>query len=196
MKRTYLIANNIKATEEGEERVIRGIATSSAVDRVGDIVDPAGVRSESDIPLFLYHDSHQTVGRAKLGKPTKDGIPFEARLPKVTETGKLKDRVDEAWQMLKYRLITGVSIGFNVLNDAYESIKDGGYRFLETEVLELSLVPIPANQTAKITTIKSIVEQHLAALGHQGSPPTDRNRPGASGPSSKPPHGGFSNNPR
>jgi len=191
MKRTYLIANNIKTAEEGEERVIRGIATSSAVDRVGDIVDPAGVRSESDIPLFLYHDSHQTVGRAKLGKPTKDGIPFEARLPKIAEAGRLKDRVDEAWQMLKYRLITGVSIGFNVLNDAYESIKDGGYRFLETEVLELSLVPIPANQTAKITTIKSIVEQHLAALGHQGSPPTDRNRPGASGQSSKPPHGGF-----
>ena len=190
MKQAYLVAN-IKAAEEGEERVIRGIATSSAVDRVGDIVDPAGVRSEADIPLFLYHDSHQTVGRAKLGKPTKEGIPFEARLPKVTETGKLKDRVDEAWQMLKYRLITGVSIGFNVLNDAYESIKDGGYRFLETEVLELSLVPIPANQTAKITTIKSIVEQHLAALGHQGSPPTDRNRPGASGQSSKPPHGGF-----
>ena len=191
MKKAYLVAENIKATEEGEERVIRGIATSSAVDRVGDIVDPAGVRSESDIPLFLYHDSRQTVGRAKLGKPTKDGIPFEARLPKIAEAGRLKDRVDEAWQMLKYRLITGVSIGFNVLNDAYESIKDGGYRFLETEVLELSLVPIPANQTAKITTIKSLVEQHLAALGHQGLPPTDRNRPGASGQSSKPPQGGF-----
>lgn len=187
MKRAYSIVENIKATEEGDERVIRGIATTPSVDRMGDIVDPMGVQVAGDIPLFLYHDSWQTVGRAKLGKATKDGIPFEARLPMVKEMGRLKDRVDEAWQMLKYRLITGVSIGFNAIEEAF--MKEGGYRFLKTEVLELSLVPIPANADALITTVKSICEGHRAALG---PPPDPSGRPGASGQRSGAPSGALS----
>jgi len=189
MKRAYSIVQNIKAMEEGDERVIRGMATTPSVDRMGDIVEPMGVQVAGDIPLFLYHDSGQTVGRAKLGKATKDGIPFEARLPLVKEMGRLRDRVDEACQMLKYRLITGVSIGFNVLDDAYELMKDGGTRFLKTEVLELSLVPIPANSQALITTVKSICEGHRAALG----PPRDpHDSPGASGQRSGAPSGALS----
>jgi len=187
MKRAYSIVENIKAAEEGDERVIRGIATTPSVDRMGDVIDPMGVQVAGDIPLFLYHDSWQTVGRAKLGKATKDGIPFEARLPLVKEMGRLKDRVDEAWQMLKYRLITGVSIGFNATETA--AMKEGGYRFLKTEVLELSLVPIPANADALITTVKSICEGHRAALG---PPPDQHGRPGASGHHSGAPSGALS----
>lgn len=180
MKRAYSIVENIKVSDEGDERVIRGMATTPTVDRVGDVVDPMGVTVADDIPLFLYHDSWQTVGRAKLGKATKNGIPFEARLPRVKEEGRLKERVDEAWQMLKYRLITGVSIGFNVLQDGYELMKEGGYRFLKTEVLELSLVPIPANADALITTVKSLYE-HPAAMGRKGDPQSGVTSPGASG---------------
>ena len=150
-------------------RVIRGVATTPSVDRVGDIIDPMGVRVANDIPLFLYHDSTKTVGRAKLGKADKSGIPFEASIPHVKEAGALRDRVDEAWQMLKYRLITGVSIGFNVINEKFERMKEGGYKFLETEVLELSLVPIPANQDATITAIKSIAASGIR--GNVAKPP-------------------------
>jgi HK97 family phage prohead protease len=183
MDRAYSIVN-IKEVDE-ERRVIRGIATTPSVDRVGDIVEPGGVRVAADIPLFLYHDSKQTVGRARLGKGSKTGIPFEASLPHVKEAGRLKDRVDEAWQMLKYRLITGVSIGFNVLNENYERMKDGGLRFLETEILELSLVPIPANADATITSIKSIALQ--AASGRTQSDPT----PAVVGTKQPAPNGGF-----
>jgi HK97 family phage prohead protease len=183
MDRAYSIVN-IKEVDE-ERRVIRGIATTPSVDRVGDIVEPGGVRVASDIPLFLYHDSKQTVGRARLGKGSKTGIPFEASLPHVKEAGRLKDRVDEAWQMLKYRLITGVSIGFNVLNENYERMKDGGLRFLETEILELSLVPIPANADATITSIKSIALQ--AASGRTHSDPS----PAVVGTKQPAPNGGF-----
>lgn len=155
MKRAFAVLQ-IKEATDGVERVIRGIATSPRPDRLGDVIEPAGVRVAADIPLFLHHDSKQTVGRARLLKATANGIPFEARLPNVKEAGTLRDRVDEAWQMVKYGLITGVSIGFNVVNNAIETIKDGGYRFLETEVLELSLVPIPAQPDAVIQGFKSL----------------------------------------
>jgi HK97 family phage prohead protease len=140
---------------DDEQRVITGWATTPTPDRAKDIVEPLGVQVASDIPLFLYHDSWQTVGRTQFGKPTSKGIPYTARLPKVIEAGRLKDRIDEAWQMLKYRLITGVSIGFRALDDGWEMMKDGGIRYLKTEVLELSLVPIPMNAEANVATIKS-----------------------------------------
>ena len=154
MKRAHSILE-VKEFDD-EQRVIRGMATTPTPDRVGDIVEPLGIKVAEDIPLFLYHDSTKTVGRAKFGRPTKAGIPFEARLPHVAESGALRDRVEEAWQLVKYRLVTGVSIGFRALDDAIEVLKGGGLRFLETEVMELSLVPIPANAEATITSIKSL----------------------------------------
>jgi HK97 family phage major capsid protein/HK97 family phage prohead protease len=188
MDRAYSLIT-VKEMDD-ERRVIRGMATTPEVDRQGDIVDPFGVKVAGDIPLFLYHDSNQTVGRAKFGKPTTAGIPFEAHLPVVKEAGRLKDRVDEAWQMVKYRLITGVSIGFRAMEDGYERMKNGGLKFTATEVLELSLVPVPANASATISAIKSIDGQQRAALGH--SPSSSKPQPGASGTKQQPASGGFS----
>jgi len=172
-----------------EMRVITGIATTPTPDRVKDVVDPFGVEVANDIPLFMYHDSTQTVGRVKFGKPTAKGIPYEARLPKVLEDGCLKERVDEAWQMLKYGLITGVSIGFRVLENGYEIMKNGGIKYLRTEVLELSLVPVPMNAQATVATIKAADQAiRRAALGSRpvvrlDPPPavSGTSDPGASG---------------
>ena len=113
---------------DDEQRIVRGIATTPTTDRHGDIVEPLGAKYAPDLPLFLYHDSRETVGRTRLGKATRNGIPFEATLPKVTEFGRLRDRVDEAWQMLKYRLITGVSIGFRADWDDVEELSGQRWR--------------------------------------------------------------------
>lgn len=142
-------------TLDDERRVITGMATTPTTDRAGDIVEPMGVTSAKSIPLFLYHDTTKTVGTVELGRPTKAGVPFTATLPKVTEPGVLKDRVDEAWQMVRHGLIAAVSIGFRAFSDGVEQIKGGGLRFLKTEVLELSLVPVPANAEALIHSVKS-----------------------------------------
>lgn len=138
-----------------ERRSFSGMATTPQVDRQGDIVEPLGVQYKNPLPLLLFHDSRLPVGEVTFGKPTKDGVPFTAIIPQVEEAGPLKDRVDEAWQSVKYRLIRGVSIGFREFKDAIEPIKDGGWRFLRSEVLELSLVPIPANAAATISTFKA-----------------------------------------
>lgn len=157
MKKAYSLLE-LKSFDE-DERVIRGWATSPRPDRVGDEVMPEGVTSAAGgIPLFLYHDSTKTVGRAILGKATPEGVPFEARLPAVSEPGILKDRVDEAWGMVRYGLINAVSIGFRTLDGAVESLKSGGVRFLKTEVMELSLVPVPAQPDARILSVKSLTE--------------------------------------
>lgn len=159
MNRAYSLLT-VKAVGD-DQRIISGIATTPAPDRVGDIVEPLGVKFKNPMPLLWQHRSDGPVGTVKFSKPTKDGIEFEARLPKVDEPGKLKDRVDEAWQSVKLGLVRGVSIGFRAIERSF--MDDGGIRFIESEVLELSLVTIPANADATIQQIKSIDAEVLAA---------------------------------
>ncbi len=184
MDRAYSLLT-VKSIDE-EKRIIRGIASTPSVDRAGDVVDPMGARFKTPFPLFMNHDPLQVVGTVDFAKPTKTGIPFEASLPLITEPGVLKDRVDEAWHSVKYKLITAVSIGFKPVMDKIKQLKSGGLEFSEWDWLELSLVPIPANAEATISYVKSIDHSSLAAIGRSDEPSTKRlNSPGVTGNSTK-----------
>jgi HK97 family phage prohead protease len=153
LQRAYSLLH-VKAVD-GDKRLITGMATTPTPDRMGDVVEPLGVQFKNPLPLLLYHDSKKPVGWVKFQKPTKDGIAFEASLPSIDEPGTVRDRIEEAWVSVKNKLIGGVSIGFRSLEEAFNK-ETNGFRFLKTEVLELSLVAIPANADARIDTIKSL----------------------------------------
>ena len=161
MHRAYALLE-VKALND-DQRIITGIATTPTPDRMGDIVEPLGVKFKNPMPLLWQHRSSEVVGTVKFGKPTKDGIGFEARLPKLEEPGTLKDRIDEAWQSVKLGLVRAVSIGFRSIEMSF--MKSGGVHYLESEVLELSLVTIPAQADAVIETVKAIDIPLLAASG-------------------------------
>ena len=112
-----------------------------------------GVKFDNPLPLLWQHRSDAPVGSVTFDKPTSKGIEFTAQLPTIEEPGPLKDRVDTAWGEIKAGLVRGVSVGFRALE--HSVMDDGGIRFIESEVLELSLVTIPANADATIQTIKS-----------------------------------------
>jgi HK97 family phage major capsid protein/HK97 family phage prohead protease len=166
MDRAYSLLE-VKSVED-EQRIIRGLATSPSPDRLGDIVEPLGVSFKNPLPLLWQHDSKRPVGTVKFEAPTADGIEFEARLPRVEEPPSLKDRIDTAWGEIKAGLVRGVSIGFRALETSM--LKDGsGMRFIKSEVLELSLVSVPAHPAAQISLIKSLDLAALAASGQERS---------------------------
>lgn len=168
----------IKAVDE-EKRTIRGIATTPAVDRVGDIVEPLGVKFTNPMAFLWQHDAHQPIGTVKFDKPTKDGITFEAEIPTIAEDGKLKDRIDEAWQSIKIGLVRAVSIGFRAVEYAF--LDEGGIRFIKSEVFELSAVTIPAQPEAIMTSIKNMDAAGLAVIKS-----FDTNAPAATGKIERP----------
>lgn len=151
-------------TIEGEQRAIEGLATSPTTDRMGDIVESAGATFAKLLPLLLFHDARLPVGTVTLGAPDARGITFRASIPTITESGTLRERLNEAWQSVKAGLIRGVSIGFRPLEDGVEFIKGGGLRFTKFEILELSLVAIPANAEASISTIKAFALPRSRAM--------------------------------
>ena len=72
MNRAYSVLT-VKAIDE-DKRVIRGVATTPSVDRVGDIIDPLGVKFENPLAFLWQHRHDQPIGSVKFDKPTKDGI--------------------------------------------------------------------------------------------------------------------------
>lgn len=152
---------NVKSYDD-DKRVIRGVATSPTPDRMSDVVEPLGVKFSNPLPLLHQHNTECPVGHVVFDKPTKNGITFTATLPKIDEPGPLKDRVDLAWSEVKHQLVRCVSIGFRPIE--YSHIENGGIRFVESEVYELSLVTIPAQADAVITSFKSLDAQSLAVI--------------------------------
>lgn len=163
MDRAYSVLE-IRAVSD-DERLIEGIATTPSTDRMGDVIEPMGAKFASELPLLWQHDHQSPVGNVKFGKPTPQGIPFTARVAKIAEEGELKALVDKAWQSVKARLVRAVSIGFRPIE--YSLMEGGGVRFLECEILELSLVTVPANSDCTITQIRSIDTAQRAASGQQ-----------------------------
>jgi HK97 family phage major capsid protein/HK97 family phage prohead protease len=161
MNRAYSVLE-VKAVSE-DDRVITGIATTPSPDRMGDILEPLGAEYAAEIPALWQHNHHEPVGHVQLGRATPKGIPFTIRMVKTDEPGVLKDRLDEAWQSVKLKLVKAVSVGFRALE--YALMEGGGIRFLKFEILELSLVTVPANADCTITSIKSIDTDLRAASG-------------------------------
>jgi HK97 family phage prohead protease len=155
MKNRAYSVLSVKSIDE-DKRIIRGVATTPSVDRVGDIIEPEGVKFENPMPLLWQHQHDQPIGHTTFGKPTKSGIPFEAEFvhPDAVESATLKDRLQMAWDSVKTQLVRAVSIGFRPIEYAF--MDNGGIRYSETEVYELSAVTIPANADAVISTIKSM----------------------------------------
>ena len=148
-------------SEDGDQRIIEGIASTPNPDRVNDEIDPMGAEYNLPMPLLFHHDRRQPVGKVISATRNKDGIKFKAQFANPTEPGTLKDRVDEAWQSVKEGLISAVSIGFRIKE--YSVLDNGGWKVLKWDWYELSLVTIPANADCTIETIKSIDNKYRGA---------------------------------
>lgn len=152
---------------DGPRRKFSGTATSPVPDRIGDVINPKGVKFAPAIPLLLYHDNEKPVGEARFGKATVNGIPFESVISEVDRPGVVKERLNEAIDSLNAKppLIRGVSIGFRPLVPPTFIKETGGLYYDEVEVLELSMVVVPMHQDATIHTLKSFDTDVPAASG-------------------------------
>jgi hypothetical protein len=144
---------SIKSVSD-ELRELRGTATTSSIDLVGDRVLPDGATYKLPMPLLLSHNHNEPVGEVVSATPTSNGINIVARIATVTEPGHVKDLTDRAWHMVKYRLIRGLSIGFKGIDR--EPMPDGGILWKTWRWLETSIVALPAQPEAAITGTRQV----------------------------------------
>jgi HK97 family phage major capsid protein/HK97 family phage prohead protease len=164
----------VKAVEDGDQRIIEGIATDISADRVGDVVEPKGATFKLPLPLLWQHRHDQPIGHVTHATVTDSGIKIKAQIA----SGVLP-RIDEAWALIKSGLVRGLSIGFRSLEDPEPIKGTWGVRFQKWEWLELSAVTIPANAEATIHAVKSLDTAERAAIGT--SAPVTSHRSGDTG---------------
>lgn len=143
-------ALTVKSFDEAEGIFI-GVASTPAPDRTKDIVEPKGAVFNLPIPLLAFHNHEKVIGTVEQATVTDSGIEVVCRV--------LKDLTNEAreiWSLIQAGALKGLSIGFKSLEN--EPLANGGFKFSSWEWLELSVVPVPMNAQASITTTKSAVQ--------------------------------------
>ena len=148
----------VKSVDD-EQRIIAGIASTVTADRYDDIMEPAGAEFVLPMPFLWQHSHSQPIGEV-IAAEIKDGsIEVQIKIAKIDEEGKLKDRIEEAWQSIKTGLVKGLSIGFRG-KEVAEIAGTWGLHFIKWEWYELSAVTVPANADCTITSIKSLAESN------------------------------------
>ncbi len=149
MSKAYSVWQVKSFTEnDDDERIITGIATTPTTDRDDDIIEPTGAKFALPIPLLWQHNHNQPIGEVTSATVTDEGIEFTAKIAKIEESGKLKSRLDEAWQAIKSGLVKCLSVGFKMKEYNYLE-GSWGLHIKEWEWYELSVVTIPLKRLKK-----------------------------------------------
>jgi HK97 family phage prohead protease len=136
----------------GEDRFSHFIASTNREDRYGDIVDQSWDLSDFwKNPVFLF--AHQSwappIGWVREFDVNGDASATHARTEFLPQ-GK-NARADELFELARIRAIRAVSVGFIPI-DAEDRFDDEhrwlGYRFIRSQLIELSLCTVPANADA------------------------------------------------
>ncbi len=131
------------ATVESGRRIIRGIASSINEDRHGDIVMPRGLKwGALPLPLLWQHSHSDVVGKITEITATASDVRI------VAEVGRGFGRADEVFAMIREGYAAGLSIGF--IGKKHEANGARGLKWLEAELLEVSVVSVASNRESRI----------------------------------------------
>ena len=135
---------------------IEGYANTTTKDRVDDVV-AAWNWSEPVLSSYMKNGFGTLLFMHRHSEPVGKILEVEGRDDGLFVRGFVSSSWKDAW-MVHEGLIKGFSIGYRVDwdNSRYDNISDTYYLAIK-ELLEISIVTIPANQDSLISSIKSLI---------------------------------------
>ncbi|HEV2502340.1 MAG TPA: HK97 family phage prohead protease [Mesorhizobium sp.] len=138
-------------------------STFGNVDEGGDLVEPGAfiesvVKAKKDgrnIPMLWQHDRDEPIGVWKDIAEDSKGLYVKGQL--ILEGDPVAQR---AYGKLKAKALGGLSIGYRLLPGAVEpdEKRPGVTRLKKVDLREISLVTMPMNIEARITSVKSLLD--------------------------------------
>lgn len=102
-------------------------------------------------PMLWMHDTNRPCGSWLKMSEDVIGLLVHGRLALATQLGQ------EAYALVKQGAVTGLSIGYRIKRSSYDAAKKA--RVLHELILdEVSLVTLPANPAARISSVKTQVK--------------------------------------
>ncbi|WP_423207642.1 phage major capsid protein [Paracoccus yeei] len=134
-----------------EAGAVTGIAWPFGTpDRVGDVIERgAFAKALPPLPMLASHDQKDTVGVWDEIAETAEGLTVKGRLL-VNDV----QRAAEVRSLIQAGALRGLSIGFATRKALPR--KGGGRTISDLELLEISVVAVPAHPSARITSAKDM----------------------------------------
>lgn len=149
--------STIRKTYETKQEDGWWVASTPAVDRDRDRIEPLGLdlTNYRNNPVIVwahdYRSPHSIIGRAAEMQVSDRDFRIK---PEWREPASESDPMHIIRSLIDAKLARALSIGFNPLEFAEN--EKGGVDYTRAEILEISLVPIPANQEALRLAVKAL----------------------------------------
>ncbi|HCX20585.1 MAG TPA: hypothetical protein DHN29_01650 [Cytophagales bacterium] len=144
MKSKQFLTGAIKSS--GED-FFSGIASTKAEDRDGETIDQKGWDlnhyKKSPVLLFGHNQFAPPVGKTFNHRISNSGLEFDFQFASTPFAQELKTLVEEDF-------LTAFSVGF--IPKEFGDTKSGESTFTKSELLEISLVSVPSNPDALVTS--------------------------------------------
>ncbi|RJE85450.1 HK97 family phage prohead protease [Paracoccus onubensis] len=150
-------AIELEAKADSEGRITGWASTyGGEPDTYGDIVAPGAYRKSLEehekrgtMPVMLWqHRAEIPIGRWLSFHDEKKGLRVNGQLNLKTEAGR------EAFEHARAGDVGGFSIGYSTPKNGRRYVGDGAWLLEEVDLVEVSLVTLPANRNAVVTGVK------------------------------------------
>ena len=130
-----------------DDRTIKFIISTGSADREKDIINPTGWDTANYLknPVVLFAHDYNSLPVARTTSLRQEGDTLIAEAEFADES--LNPAAEQVYQMLRQGYLRGASVGFRPLTFQYNEDR-GGVDFEKQELLEFSVVPVPANPGA------------------------------------------------
>ena len=137
------------ADEQIDSIYIEGYASTTDIDRAGDVVPKdvweKGIVNYLKNPIVLsQHDHDDPIGRMTEHKIDNKGLWIKARISAAAEV----------FNLIKDGVLTAFSVGFRIMDAEYNSAANV-FVVKELELVEISVVSIPCNQNTVFSLAKA-----------------------------------------
>ena len=157
MQKIFNLTSTFKFVDEADDGSvnIKGYASTNDTDRAGDVIEKeawekGGLDNYTNNPVVLFnHDYNRPIGRAT-GLETDDrGLRITANISKSA---------GDVTNLVKEGILRALSVGFRVKDADYIEETDG-LKISDAELFEISVVSVPANQSATFSVAKAFDTQ-------------------------------------
>jgi hypothetical protein len=131
-------------TADRENLIIRSVITTSAPDRIGDVVVPGGLRNADEflknpVVLWAHQRGMPPIGCCRSLEVLPDRVVAETQFAKGVPFA------EDVFKLYEQGILRGWSIGFLPVRTRPTR---SGVRYEEWDLLEYSAVPVPENPAA------------------------------------------------
>ena len=159
LKFTFLAPTTIKSTNNEKEWIVRGYAATIDLDRQGDVISIEALRKAADdlktnTTIFYEHQ----YDKPPVGKILDTGVDTKGLWVEVL----ISQTRPDMWQLINEGILSNFSIGGKVKRAVrkYDKERKRTYNnIVELDLLEVSIVGLPANPKAQFSCVKSITAE-------------------------------------